>query len=594
MWLGGRGGLYPRCRVRWWLQTLVCSGRQVRSLGSRRAGLICPLPRHFIFDYKVQTVVIQPSRAPLISDCRLFLLAGEQRGETRPPALNNTASPALRFGREIELGLSTCWSRTARRWCQCCTAGNQYYIQTTPTGTLVVRSPLPFLCPTPPLCVTSPPAWHHRVVADTNPSVVPYKTPPPTLHLPVPLPAMVTHWKTDPIMDNPLTRPSTQGLKRPQVFVKVEFGVSWSAQHAPRKHGLEYKSRALRERAANFPRHVPAPTTNYLQHRRPQHRAFDAEQNAAQQNLLPPDESLFYPTRPTQVNFAPEPDVRFPTVIPRRRSRATVRPPSLDRHDRGHSAPPPLSDNNWDISVQSYQSTLTAHALAAGSSTACATVQRPRSDVWKDLPETPSRFRLGEDELPWEGTWAFPMGWEPFLEPDPYLQPPSSSHTSSARPQSYHPARPESRDDELPSTPTVVKIESPIDSPRLLQTDPSRRSDLEALGSAMMTVDNGFENQWWNQGQREVIPTAIHPPRSTSNHQAQEQMALGWVGALLPPGSDNQRFEGSEPTTDHSHQPSFSTMVVSPVSSYNGPVPGLSRALSTRSDELWFSSPRFA
>lgn len=444
------------------------------------------------------------------------------------------------------------------------------------------------------------------------PALVSYKTPSPSRTSPPPLPSMVAHWKTDPIMDNPLTRPSTHGLSRPQVFVKLEFGVSWSAQHAPRKHGLEFKSRALRERATHFPRHVPAPTTNYLANAVPQHqyahppqdypstsipgpsdhRRSDPEQTAAQLNLLPPEEEnspFFQRSRSRQVNFAPEPEIRYPP-IPRRRSRATVRSPSLDRHDRGHSAPPPLSDNNWDV-VHSQ----TAAYASTGSSTACATSQRPKSDVWKDLPDLPSRFRLGEEDLPWEGTWTFPMGWEPFLEPDPYLQP-SSPHSS--RPRSYQqaPARPESRDDELPSTPTVVKIESPVDSPRLLQHDPSRRSDLEALGSAMMTVDNGFENQWWNQGQREVIPAAaaVHPPRLTSD-QAREQMALGWVGALLPPGSDND-LENAEPTTspNRSNETSFSNMVVSPISSYSGPVPGLSRALSTRSDELWFSSPRFA
>lgn len=441
-------------------------------------------------------------------------------------------------------------------------------------------------------------------------------------HLPRPPSSMVTHWKTDPIMDNPLTRPSAHHLSRPQVFVKVEFGVSWSAQHAPRKHGLEYKSRALRERAAQFPRHVPAPTTNYLvapsepphhfnnHPTQDYHRAVSRlhnnntntnldhnrepypEQHAAQQNLLPPESMFSQGTRSRQVNFAPEPDVRYPTV-PRRRSRATIRSPSLERHDRGHSAPPPLSDNNWDV----VQSPSTAQA-ATGSMAASATTPRPRSDVWKDLPEVPSKFRLGEDGMPWDGTWTFPMGWEPFLEPDPYLQP-SSSHGSPNTPQSPPAqARPQSRSGELPNSPTVVNIESPVDSPRLLQQDPSRRSDLEALGSAMMTVDNGFENQWWNQGQREVMPVAMHPPPPTGE-QAQEQMALGWVGALLPPGSDNPSFPlGSpEPTIvspGHSKEPSFSNMVVSPVSSYSGPVSGLNRALSTRSDELWFSSSRFA
>lgn len=452
-------------------------------------------------------------------------------------------------------------------------------------------------------------------------------------------------------MDNPLTRPTIQGLSRPQVFVKVEFGVSWSAHHAPRKHGIEWKSRALRDRAANFPRRVPAPTTNYLaaasvqqfhqnqnaaalpppppppqyyshqpptrQHQR-RHRLSNAEQNAAQQNLLPPESDFSHQgSWSRQVNFAPNPEAQNHTAIPRRRSRATVRSPSLDRHDRGHSAPPPLSDNNWDVVHSQQPSQTTAYAT---------TSQRPVSDVWKDLPELPSKFRLGEDELPWEGTWAFPMGWEPFLEPDPYLQPSSSPTYSSPHSQSNPSApRPEpvsqtsNNENELPSTPTVVKIESPIDSPRLLQNDPARRSDLEALGSAMMTVDNGFESQWWNQGKREAIPVAMHPPETTSsNHRAaaEEQMALGWVGALLPPGSDeNHRFspEGSpDPelgnvaaavpartmtTTSVDNQsidPSLSNMIVSPVSSYSGPVPGLNRALSTRSDELWFSSPRYA
>lgn len=420
-------------------------------------------------------------------------------------------------------------------------------------------------------------------------------------------------------MDNPLTRPSAHGLQRPQIFVKVEFGISWSAQHAPRKHALEYKSRALRDRATSFPRHVPAPNTNYLatasvqqshhndalQHhyRHPPHdhhtvsrsinnREPEPEQNAAQQNLLPPESLFTQPSRSRQVTFAPESEIRYPTMV-RRRSRATVRSSSLDRHDRGHSAPPPLSENNWDV----VQPPSLAHA-STGSSTACATLQRPKSDIWKDLPEVPSGFSLGDDDLPWEGTWALPMGWEPFLEPDPFLQP-SSSHSSLSSPQSIPPqTRPESRSGELPSTPTVVKIESPIDSPRLLQHDPTRRGDLEALASAMMTVDNGFENQWWNQGEREVMPLAVHPPPPTSQ-QAQGQMALGWVGALLPPESDYQPFpQGSlEPTTmsaSDSNGPSFSNMVVSPVSSYNVSVQGLSRALSTRSDELWYSGPRYA
>lgn len=118
-----------------------------------------------------------------------------------------------------------------------------------------------------------------------------------------------------------------------------------------------------------------------------------------------------------------------------------------------------------------------------------------------------------------------------------------------------------------------------------------------------MTVDNGFENQWWNQderGERRQL-AALHPPPATAK-QVEEQMALGWVGALLPstgPGdtltSRRMSLVGgrgndsvTSPESSSGGGRTYNNVIVSPVSSFSGPASNLSRSLSTRSDELYF------
>lgn len=400
-------------------------------------------------------------------------------------------------------------------------------------------------------------------------------------------------------MDNPLLRPSAQSLQKPQVFVKLEFGVSWSSQHPPRKHGYEYKSRALRERNPDFPRHVAAPTTNYLAATSMPPLAQDQQPLLQSNSPSTPQEHTAHPSqrnpqpssyrgRPRHLEPVPEPPhVRsFPTP-----QRNEPRAASLDRNGRGRSAPPPLSENNWDV-VQAQEMV----QVSLGLPTACAAEQlRPASDLWKDLPEVPSRFRLGEDEMPWEGNWTFPMGWEPFLEPDPYLRPTSSSHGPSSgrresRPQSSGQTLQSPEPADVPSSSGTQQVNNDDDD------DPAQKRELEDLASAMMTVDNGFENQWWNQderGERRHL-TALHPPppETGGDERIQEQqMALGWVGALLPPPTSSSSPDNAM-LPEESIGPSFSSMVVSPVSSYSGPSGNLTRSLSTRSDELWFTGGR--
>lgn len=412
---------------------------------------------------------------------------------------------------------------------------------------------------------------------------------------------MTTHWEAEPIMDSHPTRLSAHGLQRPQVFIKVEFGLSWSPQHAPRTHRHEYRSRALREREPNFPRHVPAPTTNYLaaasmqqfqqaqvpefyyqahpdqsrSQQQPSHVGNNSHQGFSQP--LP----QYQQHRSRQVGFAPEPE------IPQQDLRVSrdKRTPSCDRQGRGRSAPPPLSDNRWDV----VQPRTKAH-VPSGSTTARGTLTRPVSNVWKELPEVPTRFRLGEEGMPWDAL-SIPVGWEPYFEPDPLLQPPSAQGSPNPQHSQRFLERPRTPEQNS-MNPTGDRNESPSGLPRRRDEDTERVRELEALGSAMMTVDNGFENQWWNQGERQPIPTAVHPPRTTHD-QMDAQLPLGWAMAHLPPGAQGDSL--SFASTGYGPS-SLGSMVVSPVSSYNGPVlqPGLGRTMSTRSDELWFNGESYA
>lgn len=413
-------------------------------------------------------------------------------------------------------------------------------------------------------------------------------------------------------MDNPLLRPSAHSLQKPQVFVKVEFGVSWTGQHTPRQRGFEYKSRGLRERNPDFPRRVPPPTTNYLaatsmqsfqqNHQIPRFNFQDAPHYQERTSHVPPTQARDArgsqpPPRYTNTDYMPPQQYHEPARGRTRHLEAIPEPPSLglvpdeerrlstgERNERGSSAPPPLSDNNWDVVRQRPS---TQRNGGPSNEQHMAQDNRTSSNLWKDLPEAPNRFRLGEEDLPWEGTWTFPMGFEPFLEPDPYLQTESSS--SSTHPPSSAHQRPSSTSQRPHSPPGRGD-------------DPARRRELEALGSAMMTVDNGFESQWWNQeerGERRQL-AAVHPPPATEA-QVEEQMALGWVGALLPtlaPGeslaggggssSGRMSFVSPEGTMAPGSPVGHGGLVVSPVSEFSGPVANLSRSLSTRSDELWF------
>jgi hypothetical protein len=95
----------------------------------------------------------------------------------------------------------------------------------------------------------------------------------------------------------------------------------------------------------------------------------------------------------------------------------------------------------------------------------------------------------------------------------------------------------------------------------------------------MMTVDNGFENQWWYRGPRESVHTdEPRTPESPAAHSLPEVPTFEPLSA-----------EATERVP---------TGVVSPLTEVPftpAPTQALQRSMSTRSEELWFtekSTPR--
>ncbi|KAI4592487.1 hypothetical protein KJ359_011185 [Pestalotiopsis sp. 9143b] len=173
----------------------------------------------------------------------------------------------------------------------------------------------------------------------------------------------------------------------------------------------------------------------------------------------------------------------------------------------------------------------------------------------KPLPATPSHFRLGEDALPWSA-WAWPADAE--------------HHGSGA-------------EGPYTSQPTTVPI-----SPGLRSgDDPQRVRELESLSAAMVTVDNGFENQWWYQGPRET--TAWWP------RDQEEPSRLSLADDLLFSCSSSAMEPADCAAVDDWHGPPYSDEsplfdgIVSPVSTAS-PARPLQRSMTTRSEELFIMS----
>ncbi|KAI8627509.1 hypothetical protein F5Y19DRAFT_168765 [Xylariaceae sp. FL1651] len=320
-------------------------------------------------------------------------------------------------------------------------------------------------------------------------------------------------------------------LGRPQVFVQLAFGLSWSDRHIPRSHTFSYTSKNLKEarESGHFPRQVPPVNTKFFAdpESRP-HRGQDSSQRQPRGERHHRDEE--HPRgRPSN----PRP-VRAGQLSPPRESRSDGRRAT---HERGSSAPPLNHDSSWDDEAG------TSATLFPGPTRATRIPPQAR----KNQPANPAQFRLGEDGLPWSA-WAWPF------DPDGDENEPAFIN---------HP------------------ITVPLSPPnRRRSEDPQRVQELESLSTALMTVDNGFENQWWYQGERES--TAFFAPKTIEDDARPMSVADAVLLSAAEPPSGVDTYS---PNTEESFRGLVSPLSdVSP--SFNLPGP-LQRSFSTRSEELW-------
>lgn len=102
--------------------------------------------------------------------------------------------------------------------------------------------------------------------------------------------------------------------------------------------------------------------------------------------------------------------------------------------------------------------------------------------VSKALPATPNQYRLGEAGMPW---------------------------TPSAFPEDHG----------------NYDIDAQMTEPQVDDRERGRSAEMASLAAAMMTVDNGFEDQWWYQGTRQTTQAGdLISPASLSQSQSAQSI----------------------------------------------------------------------
>jgi len=360
------------------------------------------------------------------------------------------------------------------------------------------------------------------------------------------------------------SRPSND-VRGPQIYVHVEFGVSWTKK-PPKNHELTYRSRNLQERTPHFPRQVPAPNTNYLaaihsfERRQTQIRQGHRVRTNPEGHHVRRDDDPRTHHQLQEYYQAPPPPYGRQDRSTGQQSRPT-RGESRASHERGHSAPPPIGENPWDVNVRD------------GSDS--PRTRQQQVDHWKALPANPSQFRLGEGGLPWS-TWSWPFEYQPET-PDHDDDEESLSVKSGPALGGYHDIS------AFATSPTMVSTFSPGPKPsQLRDRETGRTRDLGALSAAMMTVDNGFENQWWNQGEREVV-TVTEGGAPQLARALSSASAAGWSAVAVSSDRPSSAMDSIISPISASDE-----MEMSPRPAFQS----LQRTLSTRSEELFFTDGR--
>jgi len=260
--------------------------------------------------------------------------------------------------------------------------------------------------------------------------------------------------------------------------MNLEFGVSFSNDGPPHTGAIRYTSKKMRERLY---RHRRQQEEYILQPR--SHRPIEEAQSAGPYPaaLLPGPGDVYHNERHHHQHSS----------RPRRLGIRTR------DHERGSSAPPTLSERTQAISPI----TPVHHASSFPLNNS---INQNDHNLDRPLPPIPSRFRLGDSNLPW--------CTEPWYRPTS-----SSSETTSEF-----------------ANPTMVGIE--LENAR--GEDPQRVRELEALQQAMMTVDS-LANDGWEPWTWESVGDMPRGPRSLGwavrNGEGERSVSSSLVSPPPPP-----------------------------------------------------------
>ncbi|KAK3946751.1 hypothetical protein QBC32DRAFT_121355 [Pseudoneurospora amorphoporcata] len=396
--------------------------------------------------------------------------------------------------------------------------------------------------------------------------------------------------------------PPYRERRGPHIHVHLEVGISWTSKKQPKNHEVTYGSRGskavVRENeqfpGPRLPRQMSAPDPTYLaaihdfEQRRSRTRenrkaARPAPTPAPQLDVSIPDARLEHyhlGSHHQMQEYYQVAGYYGPAqhATSSRQQRRRSRSGSKSAWERGQSAPPPTGDNPWDVGLAGDQ--------AAGPSNARPDMSpRPPSDVWKALPAAPNQFRLGEAGMPWSSPMVFDTGAG---SNDDVSDLPSAHHRQDSIP-TFHPDDEASIYEASPVTGISVFSPGPSKSHNREDSEPASVHDLEELSAAMVTVDNGFENQWWNQGQRRSMmpPAPIEEPPSLNRRISVR--SLGWAVANnnTPPQEEIPSMSSIAASDIVSPLSEYSTLAFSPPTTHHT----LHRSISTRSaDEMWLTT----
>jgi hypothetical protein len=333
-------------------------------------------------------------------------------------------------------------------------------------------------------------------------------------------------------------RDERRHISKPQVFVQVQFGVSWSEQHTPRNHTVSYTSRNLKENR-NFPRQAPSSrsTTDALTHHPAMHRQRPqtASHHGQDRNARGfPGLQEYGRSYSNHHSSGRLPTMSQSRMEPRSRSAGAS-------NNRDGQSLPIFHNSPWCGDEGPSSTTFPPPARTSRDASRTQEISQAR----------PEQYRLGSEGMPWCG-WSWPEGVTGVDPPDegvPYA-----------------------------NRPTTI----PLSSERQHADDPAKAWELERLSSAMVTVDNGFENQWWYQGERESVGLlSSEQPEETS--RSDDSVLLSAYEPTLPTEGDWMRSRLERSPNLHSIVSPISDVSSSPSLNFRG----LDGTLTSMSDELF-------